>query len=183
VLLVCEARGRFEEVERLLPPGAAHRPTLRVRTKADLPLAAVTLGGSPDGAESHAGGASKPPGSAAGRREGDAPAEVSSQNALAVCALDGWQLPVLRRAIADAAMDATHAIGEVLPRHRASIARAAVALGQTLARIDPAHRALPDPEVAAAGMRAALDCLGEISGRTTPDDILGRVFASFCVGK
>jgi tRNA modification GTPase len=80
-------------------------------------------------------------------------------------------------------MEASHAGGEVLPRHRAAIAQAAEALGGALALVDPAARALRDPEVVAAEMRAALDALGEITGRTTPDDILGRVFASFCVGK
>jgi len=32
-------------------------------------------------------------------------------------------------------------------------------------------------------LRMALDILGEITGRTTPDDILNRIFSGFCVGK
>jgi tRNA modification GTPase len=32
-------------------------------------------------------------------------------------------------------------------------------------------------------MRSALDDLGSLAGDITPDDVLGRIFASFCVGK
>jgi|GEM_PF-43727 len=39
------------------------------------------------------------------------------------------------------------------------------------------------PEYLASDLRLALDILGEISGRTTPDDILNQIFAGFCVGK
>ncbi len=38
-------------------------------------------------------------------------------------------------------------------------------------------------EFLAADLRRALDALGEIVGQTTPDDLLGRVFAEFCIGK
>ena len=38
-------------------------------------------------------------------------------------------------------------------------------------------------ELAAHELRAALDALGGIRGVVTPDDVLGRVFAGFCVGK
>ncbi|HQL96283.1 MAG TPA: hypothetical protein PL005_16535, partial [Candidatus Hydrogenedentes bacterium] len=32
-------------------------------------------------------------------------------------------------------------------------------------------------------LRAALHALGEITGETTPEDLLDRIFASFCIGK
>jgi tRNA modification GTPase len=38
-------------------------------------------------------------------------------------------------------------------------------------------------EVAAAEIRSGLDSLGEILGVVTPDDILGRIFSKFCIGK
>jgi tRNA modification GTPase len=38
-------------------------------------------------------------------------------------------------------------------------------------------------ELLAADLRAALDALGTISGVVTPDDVLGRIFAGFCIGK
>lgn len=38
-------------------------------------------------------------------------------------------------------------------------------------------------ELAALSLRAALDELGHITGAVSPDDVLGRVFATFCIGK
>jgi tRNA modification GTPase len=32
-------------------------------------------------------------------------------------------------------------------------------------------------------MRLALDALAELTGQISPDDIIGRVFATFCIGK
>ncbi len=39
------------------------------------------------------------------------------------------------------------------------------------------------PEYIASDLRLALDILGEITGKTTPDDILNQIFSGFCVGK
>jgi len=39
------------------------------------------------------------------------------------------------------------------------------------------------PEFLALELREALDSLGEITGETTPDEILNRVFDKFCIGK
>ncbi len=39
------------------------------------------------------------------------------------------------------------------------------------------------PEYIASDLRLALDVLGEITGKTTPDDILNQIFSGFCVGK
>ena len=39
------------------------------------------------------------------------------------------------------------------------------------------------PELVAAALRTALDRLGEVSGAIPPDDVLGRLFSSFCIGK
>ena len=39
------------------------------------------------------------------------------------------------------------------------------------------------PEYVASDLRLALDILGEITGQTTPDDILNQIFSGFCVGK
>jgi len=42
---------------------------------------------------------------------------------------------------------------------------------------------VPDAELVAAHLRAGLDALGSIGGSVTPDDVIGLVFARFCVGK
>lgn len=39
------------------------------------------------------------------------------------------------------------------------------------------------PEILSIDMREALQALGEITGETTPDDLLGAIFGSFCIGK
>ncbi len=38
-------------------------------------------------------------------------------------------------------------------------------------------------ELMAEHLRAALDALGELGGQMSPDDVLGKVFATFCIGK
>lgn len=39
------------------------------------------------------------------------------------------------------------------------------------------------PEYAATHCHAALDALADLTGETTPEDVLARLFASFCIGK
>lgn len=39
------------------------------------------------------------------------------------------------------------------------------------------------PEFLSMDLSAAIDALGEITGETTPDDLLERIFSSFCIGK
>ncbi len=38
-------------------------------------------------------------------------------------------------------------------------------------------------ELAAEALRASHDALGEITGRVAPDDLLGHIFSTFCIGK
>ena len=134
-------------------PGGAAQPVIRVRTKADLPT-----GGS-------------------GRAD-----------AMAICSLDGYNLPVLRRAIADALAARSGAAGDspwLAPRHRRALTQTADSLRAALAHVQP-HRhdpSLASPELTADALRSALDTIGELAGEVTPDDVIGRVFATFCVGK
>ena len=41
----------------------------------------------------------------------------------------------------------------------------------------------PHLELAAEELRLAHEALGEITGRMSADDLLGRIFSSFCIGK
>ena len=174
--IVCDPEGVFAHASRV-PAG---RSVLRVRTKADLR-----------------------PGLAGGD--------------LAVCALDGWNLSALRRAIADAcsSRESLASAGSVLlPRHRRALQVAREAIRRAMAAgaggeseppeppeppeapepLEPLGRPrstpAPDrdsgivrPELAAHWLRLALDSLGEIAGRISPDDVIGRIFATFCIGK
>ena len=38
-------------------------------------------------------------------------------------------------------------------------------------------------DLVAFELREALDALGAVTGEVTTDDLLGRVFANFCIGK
>jgi tRNA modification GTPase len=38
-------------------------------------------------------------------------------------------------------------------------------------------------ELAADHLRRMNDALGEITGKTTADDLLGEIFSRFCIGK
>ena len=51
---------------------------------------------------------------------------------------------------------------------------------------EQALRALRDglsPEYAATHGHAALDALADLTGETTPEDVLARLFSTFCIGK
>jgi tRNA modification GTPase len=62
-------------------------------------------------------------------------------------------------------------------RQRSTIADASAAL-------DRAREILDDgAEIVAAELRHSLDALGRVLGRIAPDDVLGRIFSSFCIGK
>ena len=38
-------------------------------------------------------------------------------------------------------------------------------------------------ELVAEELRLAGEALGEVLGRTLPDDLLGKIFSQFCIGK
>ena len=64
-------------------------------------------------------------------------------------------------------------------RHHDALRRAGLALGHA---IESFTQQMP-PDLVAVDLRSSLDCLGEIVGKTTTEDILGRIFSQFCVGK
>lgn len=107
----------------------------------------------------------------------DQPAAGVDGSAISVCALDRWNLGTLRRAIADHACSASAAgVAALLPRHRRCLTAARDALRAAASCAD-------SPELAATNLRTALDELSQLVGAISPDDIIGRVFSLFCVGK
>jgi tRNA modification GTPase len=62
-------------------------------------------------------------------------------------------------------------------RHVRTIEEARAALHRA------AEHVTATPELIAFDLREALDALGQITGRISPDDLLGRIFAAFCIGK
>ncbi|PYP69794.1 MAG: hypothetical protein DMD36_08785 [Gemmatimonadetes bacterium] len=103
---------------------------------------------------------------------------------LAVSVVTGAGLAELKRRLAEAAFGRLLSIGDVEPvvtraRHRMALQRA-------LAEIDAFWSARTegvDAAAAATHLRASVGALDDLIGVVTPDDVLDRVFASFCVGK
>ncbi len=64
-------------------------------------------------------------------------------------------------------------------RHKLAIEKAFDSLSSFLKLLDAGE----SPEFLALDLRVALDSLGEITGEVTTEDVLGRIFSKFCVGK
>ncbi len=64
----------------------------------------------------------------------------------------------------------------LLPRHEQHLQSALVSLAQ-------AKEIYSVPELCATSLRETLNALGSITGTVTPDEIIGEVFSSFCIGK
>ncbi|HEX5243860.1 MAG TPA: tRNA modification GTPase [Tepidisphaeraceae bacterium] len=98
---------------------------------------------------------------------------------LAVSARNGTGINELRAVLDELAFGATASSAKLAlnARHVQSIEEARTALSQA------ANQTSATPELLAMELREALDALGRIAGRVTPDDVLGRVFSTFCIGK
>lgn len=67
--------------------------------------------------------------------------------------------------------------------HHDALQRALEALARALSLPQVGHESLSNADLVALELHAAADALGILVGRDVPDDLLGRVFARFCVGK
>jgi len=139
VVLWCEPAGEFGS------PPKSSGSTVRVRTKADQPIAHESA------------------------------ADVD------VCAIDGWHLDELKVAIVRACGLAGPAAGGAIA------ARFDSALRETERGLQNAKElALANAvqwELVAGELRSALDGLGVLAGRIDPDEVLGLIFQTFCIGK
>ncbi|MCC5787163.1 MAG: 50S ribosome-binding GTPase [Phycisphaerales bacterium] len=145
LLLWCDPTARFQT------PPAAGRPTIRVRTKADMPVA-PSIG---------------------------APSPSAPPPDLELSAFDPAGIASLKALIAGRCERAPGSGDLAVSRHHRRTLAAAAGLLSGLASEGPGA----DPSVAAERLRTALDHLGELLGRIPPDEVIGRVFARFCVGK
>ncbi|MEM1212706.1 MAG: GTPase [Planctomycetota bacterium] len=106
-----------------------------------------------------------------------------------ISAHTGRNLDTLRQAIAHALRHRlSHSAADRLtlqPRHQQALTATRDAVHDALTALSPSRNApsLDAPELIALPLRDALDHLAALTGRLTPDDIIGRVFATFCVGK
>jgi tRNA modification GTPase len=85
----------------------------------------------------------------------------------------------LQRAVEGGAVDREAAGPVVTARGRAALEQAAGALD----RAGRLARRGGGGELVALELREALDAVGSIVGRRTPEDVLGAIFAHFCIGK
>jgi tRNA modification GTPase len=149
LVLLCVETGREPgEDERTI---VAQRPTMVVRTKADL-----------------ANGA----------------AGVPSDGGLAVSVVTGAGLGELRRAVAERVFADRIALADLEPaltreRHRVALARAQSALAEARPHLEPGS----DAVLASHHVREATAALEELLGTFDVEEVLDRVFGSFCVGK
>jgi len=144
LVLLCVEAGRDVGEDEDSIAGA--RPTLLVRTKADL--------------------------------------TAEAGQGIAVSALTGEGLGVLRRAAAERVFADRINLADLEPgltreRHRTTLSRALVALGGVVPHLGSGG----DAVLAAHHVRQAADALEELLGFIDIEEVLDRVFGSFCVGK
>ncbi|MHB8912431.1 MAG: tRNA uridine-5-carboxymethylaminomethyl(34) synthesis GTPase MnmE [Lysobacter sp.] len=110
------------------------------------------------------------------------PALPAHADALPVSAHTGAGLDALHARLRDLAQgdgsDGGDGAFTARARHVEALLRTRAELDDARAQLD--HEAL---DVAAEALRGAHDALGEITGRVRADDLLGHIFASFCIGK
>jgi tRNA modification GTPase len=115
--------------------------------------------------------------------------ENSAASALVLSAKSGVGLPALLDRIEARLRDRASSLAAdalaLAPRQEKALRRAEASLTRAIELVEKrvGQRALANDELVAGELREGLDALGEIVGEITPDEVLGRVFATFCVGK
>jgi len=111
------------------------------------------------------------------------PEELSGRELLPISAKTGEGLDALRHAVHDAINRST---GEchsdtVLTnlRHRVALERAHISLRTAEQGLSGGL----SPEFIAFDLRESLDILGEVTGQTVTEEVLDRIFSTFCIGK
>ncbi len=85
----------------------------------------------------------------------------------------------LRAQLVSGGFEAAEGVTVTNVRHRDALRRAGESLAQALESVQCGMAG----ELVSIDVRAAADALGEITGAITTDEILGRIFSEFCIGK
>lgn len=114
----------------------------------------------------------------------DLPEHPSRQNqpGIRISALTGAGIPALHQALAEvfAAQSGEYDTAAAInSRHLHALRAALSSLQAALSGLE----ANSLPELIAVDLRAALDSLGSITGKVDTDDLLTRIFSTFCLGK
>lgn len=174
VLFLVDDRFGVTAADRvLLERLPASAEVLVVRNKCDLSGDAPGLVGAAHGRDGPVSVGAPPPTEALGGRHG--------RDELRLCAQTGSGLDLLKQEIRRVA--GLTATGESLfsarTRHVDALQRALACTQDAEARLREGATA----ELAAEDLRLAQQALSEITGAFTPDDLLGRIFSQFCIGK
>ena len=156
LLIMFDSSQSLTEEDRELLRAAKIRKSILVLNKIDLPIVTTPV-------DLHT----------------DAPQKPVVQTSL----LDGKGVEELKSAVHQELLEGEAIWGDspivTNVRHYDALRRGRLALGHA---IESFTQQMP-PDLVAVDVRSSLDCLGEIAGKTTTEDILGRIFSQFCVGK
>ncbi len=111
------------------------------------------------------------------------PGWTSAPTGIRFSCRERWGVDELRQAIFERFL-ANGASGEnfriaISVRHQTCLTRARGALRAALTSL----REEVSPELTAIELREALEAVGEVVGKTDTEDLLGRIFSEFCIGK
>jgi tRNA modification GTPase len=153
VLFVIDGSAPFTGEDLSILNAIGSKSTIMVLNKADLPAAAVL------------------------------PVDLSAPK-VAISTLNGTGISELRAAIAAAFMhgktiDSREFVAVSHARHRDALLKARQSLHCFVANLEAGM----NMELLPIDLRDALDAVGEVTGETTADDVLDRIFSSFCIGK
>lgn len=112
------------------------------------------------------------------------PAEVEAHQAVSISTLTGMGIDVLRDVIHDTflhggAVDSREYVAISQARHRDALEKGRGHLARFLDNFSVGVNL----ELLAVDLREALHAIGEVTGETTPDDVLDLIFSRFCIGK
>lgn len=112
------------------------------------------------------------------------PAELAGEPAVRISTRSGAGIEELHRAIFDSflhghAVDSREYVALSNARHRDALAKCLT----SLQRFGENAAAGENLELLAVDLRDALHAVGEVTGETTPDEVLDLIFQRFCIGK
>ena len=184
VLLIHDATQSHTPAEHALAASLAHphsgRPHLLVHNKVDLLPPSSELSSSPDPNPSAQNGYPGPSGSSLihSKERGFSPLD----RPILTSALTGSGLDDLRSAIL-AQLGATGSLAETGLLNNLRQQEAVTAALAALAAAEAANTAALPHELILVDLHTALRALDSLTGVTTSDDILARIFSTFCIGK
>lgn len=154
ILFVVDLSREYDNEDKLIYQAIHSRPFLVVANKSDLPEV-LRL---PD------------------QVDGDSLIRISAHDGDGIKSLRG---AIYSRFIQGKAVDGRDYTALSQARHADALAKAKTCLSSFLSNF-AAEMPL---EIVALDLREALRALGEVTGETTPDDILDQIFTRFCIGK